>query len=134
MDIFIRKEANIWACIYRSVNIKRDNIKYDEENENSRILLANSFKESNALKIRTFTYHQQQINKNSEQNKNSKVIQDDTPLNAEKREVEIEEFFDLNLNSKHSSNKNDGLEGYPSMHSQDICNSGNKIEETETRK
>ena len=31
LNDFVEKEANIWACIYRSINRKKDNNEYDEE-------------------------------------------------------------------------------------------------------
>ena len=131
MDRFIKKEANIWAWIYRSVNRKKDNIDYDEENENSRMLLANSFKETNGLRMRSNTYQQKNLNAISESK--VKKINDKpsllSPINAEKREAEIEDFFNSNMVIKSNSTKNDGLEGYPSTQSQDVCVSGLKIDE-----
>jgi len=43
MGEFVEKESNIWACIYRSINRRRDNNDYDVENEGSKELLYQSF-------------------------------------------------------------------------------------------
>lgn len=40
---FVHKETNIWACIYRSINRKKDNNEYDEENDSGKIM-TKSFK------------------------------------------------------------------------------------------
>lgn len=135
MDRFIKKEANIWACIYRSVNLKKDNIDYDEENENSRILLANSFTDKSGLRIRSSTYQQKAIDKiveSKQKQANDKPILV-SPLNVEKREVDIEEFFISNLNTNNKSTKNDGLDAYPSTQSQDVCTPGLRIDEGEIK-
>lgn len=53
---FVEKEANIWACIYRSINRKKDNNEYDEENEDSKMILAQSFKMSNTMAFKDLNY------------------------------------------------------------------------------
>lgn len=56
---FVEKEANIWACIYRSINRKKDNNEYDEETEDSKNILAQSFKLSNTLAFQDMSYKTQ---------------------------------------------------------------------------
>jgi len=56
LNEFVKKESNIWACIYRSVNRKKDNIDYDEEDEGYHQLLANSFKLAESQIFKDFTY------------------------------------------------------------------------------
>ena len=38
LNELVEREANIWACIYRAVNRKKDNNEFDEEEENSDIM------------------------------------------------------------------------------------------------
>ena len=46
----VEKESNIWACIYRGINRKKDNNEFDEEEEPSGIMMMNSMND-NALNI-----------------------------------------------------------------------------------
>ena len=39
MKDLVEKEANIWACIYRGINRKKENNEYDEEEDNSESLI-----------------------------------------------------------------------------------------------
>ena len=56
LNDFVEKESNIWACIYRSINRKKDTNEYDEENEDSKLLLAQSFKFASTQAFKDFSY------------------------------------------------------------------------------
>lgn len=57
LNDFVEKESNIWACIYRSINRKKDTNEYDEENEDSKLLLAQSFKLASTQAFKDFSYN-----------------------------------------------------------------------------
>ncbi|CAI2386882.1 unnamed protein product [Moneuplotes crassus] len=56
LNEFVEKESNIWACIYRGINRKKDTHEYDEQNESCLQLIANSFKLSGSQMYKDFTY------------------------------------------------------------------------------
>lgn len=43
---FVEREPNIWACIYRGINRKKDNNEYDEEEEYSGFMMMHSMNDT----------------------------------------------------------------------------------------
>lgn len=103
LNKFVEKEANIWAWIYRSINRKKDNNEYDEENEDSKMLLEHSFKFAETQVFKDFTYRR----------KNELIKQ----LDFNKYQEEVKEDNDEN---KSDTNKSDSrkLEQRPSNDSE----------------
>jgi hypothetical protein len=108
LNDFVEKEPNIWACIYRSINRMKDNNQYDEENDNSREILARSFKNSSFVAFKDFgfsrglTDDQQKL-----ENLKDKIIK---PMPEFLKIVEDDEYNlaeDSNTNTKNTVHNSD---------------------------
>lgn len=78
----VEREANIWACIYRAINRKKDNNEFDEEEELSGFMQVNSM---DTDYLQSFQNDQLIPNKNypnlqviQEANDSSKLEEDDS--------------------------------------------------------
>lgn len=117
LNKFVSKEANIWAWIYRSINRKKDNNEYDEENEDSKMLLEHSFKFAETQAFKDFTYRRKNdLIKQLDFNKYQEEVKEDNDENKSDTNKSSPRKLELRPSNDSDSSQDDGSLHAPSLY------------------